>query len=199
MNKLIHKLICINFHKNNQSIISTKKSISLPKKQFLKISSSVSSNKSCNNKDSNNKIFYNIKDQKIDNNKVKKNKILYQDLSKIASAIPSKNNSLNNTLHKFILCPKKLILKKSNNTITYRYKKLQSFTNLNSSNSSLYYTKKKKNMSIDSYELEKSKFKELLFDENICISKKKFNLEFFLKKFNNQNFINQLYIAKFND
>ena len=199
MNKLIYKLICINFHKNNQSIISTKKSISLPKRQFLKISSSVSSNKSCNNKDSNNKIFYNIKDQKIDNNKVKKNKILYQDLSKIASAIPSKNNSLNNTLHKFILCPKKLILKKSNNTITYRYKKLQSFTNLNSSNSSLYYTKKKKNMSIDSYELEKSKFKELLFDENICISKKKFNLEFFLKKFNNQNFINQLYIAKFND
>ena len=68
MNKLIHKLICINFHKNNQSIISTKKSISLPKRQFLKISSSVSCNKSCNNKDSNNKIFYNIKDQKIDNN-----------------------------------------------------------------------------------------------------------------------------------
>ena len=54
-------------------------------------------------------------------------------------------------------------------------------------------------MSMDSYELEKSKFNNLLFDENICISKKKFNLEYFIKKFNNENFINQLYLAKFNN
>ncbi len=94
-----------------------------------------------------------------------------------------------------------MILKNSNNTLSYRekVKKLRSFANLNSSNSSLFDKKKKKTMSMDSYELEKSKFKKLLFDENICISKKKVNLEYFLKKFNNENFINQLYIAKFND
>ena len=200
MNKLFHKLIYINFYKNNKSINSTKKSISLPQKQVLKLSTSVSI-KSCNNKDNNNKIFYISKNQKIDYKKVKKINFLNQDLTQIPNINPSIKNSFSNKSHKFILCPKKLILKNSNNTLSYRekVKKLRSFANLNSSNSSLFDKKKKKTMSMDSYELEKSKFKKLLFDENICISKKKVNLEYFLKKFNNENFINQLYIAKFND
>ena len=200
MNKSFHKIIFFNFYKKNQSIYN-KKTISLPKKKFIKLSTSGLCNKSCNNKDSNNKIVFHLKNKKIDNKKEKNFNIFYQDLNKFSNSILSKRNSLSNKFNKYILCSKKLILKNNNNTITYRgkYKKLKSFTNLNNSNSSLYYTKKKKTMSMDSYELEKSKFNNLLFDENICISKKKFNLEYFLKKFNNENFINQLYLAKFNN
>ena len=151
--------------------------LSLPQKQVLKLSTSVSI-KSCNNKDNNNKIFYISKNQKIDYKKVKKIHFLNQDLTQIPNINPSIKNSFSNKSHKFILCPKKLILKNSNNTLSYRekVKKLRSFANLNSSNSSLFDKKKKKTMSMDSYELEKSKFKKLLFDENICISKKKVNL-----------------------
>ena len=68
----------------------------------------------------------------------------------------------------------------------------------NKENSSIKYPKKYKSMSMESYEIEKRKFKKLLFNEDIAYLRKKNNIETFLKQFKDHSFINKLYNAKFN-
>jgi hypothetical protein len=105
----------------------------------------------------------------------------------------SKLKSFNDDFKNYILCSKNLIKKRRENIQFIKIKKIPPLYKSN-----YKYPKKYKSMSMESYEIEKRKFKKLLFNEDIAYLRKKNNIETFLKQFKDHSFINKLYNAKFN-
>ena len=201
MSKLLKEVFhSYNFHKNNSNYKRRSSSVS-KQNIFLKFFSLNSRNKSCSN-DKNNSVLLKTGKNNLNNKNIKEfngiNLSYYQNNLNQTNikSIPSKINCLNNRFNNFILCSKKLKVKREREiNLGKKLIRVKSLINLNNPNN--LYLKKKNIISVDSYETEKNQFKKLLFNENIHLSKKKKYLQYFLNKFQDEHYIKELYNAKF--
>ena len=91
------------------------------------------------------------------------------------------------------------IFKSKNNSLKILKNKTNIKYKINRKNIQSALNRKQKKFNILSYENDKIKFTNLLFNENIDIKKKKFHLENFIKRFEDVHFLDELYKVKIDD
>ena len=193
MNKFLSK-ICFPKKKNND-FKTLNRSYSDVKnnclfKRYTQISNNIYNNNNKYDINSNELVLKMYKIKKLNRN----NSNYQNNFSQIIrNSNNSKIKSYNDDFKNYILCSKNLIKKRRENMQFIKIKKIPQLYKSN-----YKYPKKYKSMSMESYEIEKKKFKKLLFNEDISYLRKKNNIETFLKQFKDHSFINKLYNAKFN-
>lgn len=193
MNKFLSK-ICFPKKKNND-FKTLNRSYSDVKnnclfKRYTQISNNIYNNNNKYDINSNELVLKMYKIKKLNRNN-SNNQNNFSQI--IRNSNNSKIKSYNDDFKNYILCSKNLIKKRRENMQFIKIKKIPQLYKSN-----YKYPKKYKSMSMESYEIEKKKFKKLLFNEDISYLRKKNNIETFLKQFKDHSFINKLYNAKFN-